>query len=307
MSFTIIIREDQEHKTNKNKRPVTSRIMGKKAILLDLGTLLEYDPSSPSQPKELSWRCDPEESFSDWTIIVNQKAGVACEAEEVEPAPPATYHVNKIFLGAGPRSSEYFRSLFRNTELAESKTSTTVLELEASAARAFPDMLDFIYNQKENLSSESAVPLRHLASYFCVPTLFEHTNKFIQKDIGTSNIHVYLKEALLYQDDTMIWATMKVAANNWRFLAPNSNTSASEPARYLALLPQEKQLEVMQLALQRAALSKLVSSKPGDVDLQAGFGTLRVQVTFDLLKQTDKVVLKGQKDRLRLYIDDDEE
>jgi hypothetical protein len=63
----------------------------------------------------------------------------------------------------------------------------------------------------------------------------------------------------------------------------------------------------MQLALQRAALSKLVSSKPGDVDLQAGFGTLRVQVTFDLLKQTDKVVLKGQKDRLRLYIDDDEE
>jgi hypothetical protein len=70
-------------------------MMGK-TKLLDLGTLLEQDPSSPSQPKEFTWRRDPEESFSDWTIIVNQKAGVECEAEEVEPA-PATYHVHKIF------------------------------------------------------------------------------------------------------------------------------------------------------------------------------------------------------------------
>jgi hypothetical protein len=40
---------------------------------LDLGTLLEHDPSSPSQPKELTWRRDPEESFSDWTIMSHVK------------------------------------------------------------------------------------------------------------------------------------------------------------------------------------------------------------------------------------------
>jgi hypothetical protein len=69
----------------------------------------------------------------------------------------------------------------------------------------------------------------------------------------TSNIHVYLKEARLYHDDTMIRATMLAAASNWRFLIAPTDTSASASSRYLALLPQEKQLEVMQLALQNAA------------------------------------------------------
>jgi hypothetical protein len=219
--------------------------------LLDLGGSFEPDPSSSSQPKTLTWRRDPEDSFSDWTIVVNQKSGVECEAEVEQP--PATYHIHKNIVGAGRRSSEYFRKVFQNKELEESKTSTTILELETSAARAFPDMLDFIYTQKiVCLSSNSAVAVRHLASYFCVPTLFQHTNKFIQKDVGTSNIHVYLKEALLYLDDKMIRATMEVAANSWMFLAP-TDSSAIEPARYLELLPQEKQLELMQLALQRAA------------------------------------------------------
>jgi hypothetical protein len=115
-------------------------------------------------------------------------------------------------------------------------------------------MLDFIYKQRiiHRLSSTKGVALRHLASYFRVPTLLEGINKFIQKDIRTSNIHVYLEEALLYHDDKMIQATIELAANNWMFLAP-TDTSASAPSRYLALLPQEKQLEVMQLALQRGA------------------------------------------------------
>jgi hypothetical protein len=212
----------------------------------------------------------------------------------------------KHFLGAGPRRSDYFCNVFHNTELAESKTSTTVLELEASAAQAFPDMLDFIYNQeKENQSSESAVPLRHLASYFCVPPLFEHTNKFIQKDIGTSNIHVYLKEALLYHDDMMIRATMEAAANNWRFLAPN-DTSASEPARYLALLPPEKKLEVLQLALhQRAASLKPVPNVAGAVLINIGAfgGGPRNCVQFELLQ----AVRQDQEAKFRLIFYDDEE
>ncbi len=119
---------------------------------------------------------------------------------------------------------------------------------------------------------------------------------------------MHLKEALLYHDNTMIQATMEAAANNWRFLVPN-NTSAREPVRYLALLPQVKQLEVMELALQRAALSKLVSSKAGSPELQAGrhSRTPRLyQVTFDLM-QTDIVVRQGQETRLRLYLDGDEE
>jgi hypothetical protein len=137
-------------------------------------------------------------------------------------------------------------------------------------------MLDFVYNREANLSSESAVPLRHLASYFCVPTLFEYTNKFIQKYIRTSNnIRVYLKEAFMYLDGKMIQAIMmEVAANSWTFLAP-TDTLTIDPAWYLELLEllelaagfapsrethQETQLEVMQLALQRVAMSAHIRS-----------------------------------------------
>jgi hypothetical protein len=239
-----------------------------KRTQLDLGSF-EEDISSPKRAKKLTWRrCDTEENFSDWTIIVKQHAS---EGEGVATPSPATYHVHKCVLGAGPRSSEYFHKVFQSTELEESKKSTSVLELEPSAAEAFPDMLDFMYEPLEAiaLNPYCAVAVRHLASYFRVPALFEGTKKFIEDDMGPDNINHYLKEGQLYQDDEIIRATMKVAADNWlSVFAPINNASEDilSERLYLELLPQENQVEVMQLALQRAGSAyrsfKRVPSQP---------------------------------------------
>jgi hypothetical protein len=218
---------------------------------LDLGSI-EEDPSSPKRPKQLTWRRDPGESLSDWTIIVKQKP-----SDEAHATPsPATYHIHKNVVGAGPRRSEYFLKVFQNTDLEESKTSTSVLELESSAAKIFPLMLDFIYSldREISLTPRCAVAMRHLASYFRVPPLFDDTNEFIERNMEPCNLYRYLGEAKLYQDGDIICATMEVAADNWlSFFAPTENTSVEPRSElYLKLLPQEKQLEFMRLALQRA-------------------------------------------------------
>jgi hypothetical protein len=68
------------------------------------------------------------------------------------------------------------------------------------------------------------------------------------------NHYRYLEEAKLYQDGYIICATMEVAADNWlSFFASTENTSEPRSELYLKLLPQEKQLKVVRLALERAA------------------------------------------------------
>ena len=50
--------------------------------------------------------------------------------------------------------------------------------------KAFPIMLDFIYGDKDvEATVETAVALRHLASYFDVPTLFANVNNYIIKNM----------------------------------------------------------------------------------------------------------------------------
>lgn len=135
---------------------------------LDLG-LFSHGPGEGNAehdtPTHLTWRRDPDKSLSDWTIVVT--TGTSKE--------PATYHVHKAVVGAGPRASQYFFRLFKTQGLAESITSMSMFTLESSAARAFPDMLDFMYGHHSgslSATSDTAVALRHLANYFGVPALF---------------------------------------------------------------------------------------------------------------------------------------
>jgi hypothetical protein len=74
-----------------------------KKTQLDLGSFQE-DNSSPKRASKLTWRQDPEESLSDWTIIVKQHAS---EDKGVATPSPATHHIHKCVVGAGPRSSEH--------------------------------------------------------------------------------------------------------------------------------------------------------------------------------------------------------
>jgi hypothetical protein len=75
-------------------------------------------------------------------------------------------------------------------------------------------MLDFMYSLHSidvEASTEIATALRYLANYFGVPTLFDAVAQFIQKDMCKDNIHIYLEQATLYQDEKVIDSTMVVA------------------------------------------------------------------------------------------------
>lgn len=62
---------------------------------------------------DLSWRLDPEESMSDWTIMIKTKG-----TEKVD-----TYHVHKSILGCGPRRSNYFSAAFRQVDQQNAKNA----------------------------------------------------------------------------------------------------------------------------------------------------------------------------------------
>jgi hypothetical protein len=70
------------------------------------------------------------------------------------------YHVHKNMLGAGSQQSEYFKSVFRGggASMREGDCQTTELELEPSAAEAFPIFLDFAYTGELEVTTESAAP-----------------------------------------------------------------------------------------------------------------------------------------------------
>ena len=201
-------------------------------------------------PMHLSWRGDPEELFTDWTVVVRELGGE--NGNGTNRCEPTVYHIHRHIVGAGPRGSQYFLQLFKSTGLQESENKTSNIDLEPSAAQAFPIMLDFMYalgTVDVTITSENAVALRHLANYFGIPTLFERANCFIRKDLRTSNLHTYLSEAQRYNDDKIIIATVELAVESWYdFLVMEDGRSSS----YMQLLSTTQQLKVMELALVEA-------------------------------------------------------
>ena len=214
-------------------------------MALDLGSY-SYDglpEEDQAENKQLTWNRDPVASLSDWSIIVRSKSA----QEETN-----IYYVHKCVMGAGPRGSQYFLKLFTTSGFEESQTCTSKLDLDESAARAFPDMLDFIYaprQQEVNVTTETAVAMRHLSNYFGVPSLFESTNKFIQEDIDTSNIHIYLKEAQQYNDQRIVEATKTIFNRVWRDLLVSEDRTKIRQSAYMNLLEPSEQVDLLKVAL----------------------------------------------------------
>jgi hypothetical protein len=81
----------------------------------------------------LSWRQDPSESFSDWTIEV------VC----TEEGRRNLYHVHRRVLAVGPKKSDYFANIFKSNGNA----NRNKLQLNKQQAAVFPMVLDYIYNE----------------------------------------------------------------------------------------------------------------------------------------------------------------
>ncbi|KAI2506478.1 BTB/POZ domain containing protein [Fragilaria crotonensis] len=203
--------------------------------------------------QNLTWRLDPDESLSDWTLTVvanpdlveqpsdegddenddsaNDEKEEHRDDEQINPASPQRsqkrpphlsskkYFVHRTQLAVGPRRSEYFAKLFRqHSNRKKRSASGTRIELRPSAADAFPAMLDFLYcavGTPPQVTTETAVALRHLATCFGIRELFDAVTEFIKGDLSPETSPTYLLEADTYGHDKLRSAALRACAQNF--------------------------------------------------------------------------------------------
>jgi hypothetical protein len=255
-----------------------------------------------SAPQILTWRLDPDESLSDWTLTVvsnpeldkvdsdrlngesdeDEEDSDAEEAKEErdDPAilsppqvrrhvshhPTNKYFVHRTQLAVGPRRSEYFAKLFRSSQKRNKRTTGTRIELRPSAAAAFPAMLDFLYSAvgtPPNTTTETAVALRHLATCFGIRELFDSVTQFIKLDLSADTAPTYLLEASAFSHEKLHVAALEQCAQHFETI---------KFSRIVTLTPQLLEQVVMSPLLETTSrvLSSRVASycrcRPGLVD-----------------------------------------
>jgi hypothetical protein len=174
----------------------------------------------------LCWRLDPDTSFSDWTIVIEEEDGTS-----------VTYNVHKCVLAAGKHKSDYFSNVFRSG-LSESLSSTSTISLHTLAAAAFPGMLDYMYDSHEQrlcFTVENAVALRYLAQYFGVRSLFLDATRFIKRQLNGEDHYdfsvppTFLKQAVLFRDETLISTAVDACAAVMRSISSSDLVSTGMP------------------------------------------------------------------------------
>jgi hypothetical protein len=157
-------------------------------------------------PTISKWRLAEAEQFSDWTVEVTTKPQ---EHRSSAPEPRQTYRLHKVYLGV---ESGYFRSMIRSKDFKESREGKTSLTLEPSAAKAFPEFLDFVYDSHGMFAPESAVALKHLAGYLQVDSLMACISCFIRGTIDVENVDIFYNEAVVYADHETLNQCLKAIA-----------------------------------------------------------------------------------------------
>jgi hypothetical protein len=152
----------------------------------------------------LSWRQNPNDSLSDYTIVIHHESDMIPGAEAAEGASD-TYHVHRVVLAVGCRKMQYFCRLFKsNMVFEELANSTSHIYLHPMAALAFPIMLDYVYWFPIKLDSFTATPLHFLSDYFDLRALRQDVFVFCQFDLGPQNCHWYYTQAYMLKDASMI-------------------------------------------------------------------------------------------------------
>jgi len=183
----------------------------------------DFKDESGASDKEdlLTWRLDPSESLSDWTIVVRTRG------DDPDNRKVDTYHVHKNILAVGPRRSEYFANVFRQARKdnppGETAGATSEVELGAAAAKVVPNFLDFMYSTEGGLdiSTESATGLRHLAQLFGVRVLHKKVMDFIQKDLSLATCTTYYRDVCLLRDEKLLLTIAKYCSRNIMKIEPN--------------------------------------------------------------------------------------
>ena len=187
---------------------------------MDIGSYSDGAPehtagSASEEDEKLSWRSDPLESHSDWTVVVK----VERDAKQAVSEANSKYTVHKNTLGFGPRKSEYFATIFQ-TNLKEGAAQESELVLPRSAADVFPVVLDFMYRsgdeiEKRPLSAFQTTAIMHLADRLRIKALFKAISSVIQAHLQPQTALVYAREAAKYRLDKLVDAAVSVCAENF--------------------------------------------------------------------------------------------
>ncbi|KAH8076334.1 BTB/POZ domain containing protein [Aureococcus anophagefferens] len=150
----------------------------------DLGA---YEDGEDHSYQPLSWRTDPATSLSDWDVVVTWEADGGGEETR-------TYHVHKQTLAVGPRSGAYWAKLFARWA---DGTAASEMRLDAAAAACVPALLDYVYDPRGALdvSTATAMPLLHLASYLGMRSLYDALVAFVQRDLRPETAAAYVAAA----------------------------------------------------------------------------------------------------------------
>ena len=168
--------------------------------------LAEDEVTDDPFSKQLTWRMDPETSFSDWTLQVSHDDSILDEID--------TYHVHKVILAVGPRRSEYFANCFVQS-MQEQMTNTTKVTYSRDMAALFPILLDYIYGGCTGLFSnpQQAIGAYKLADYFQIQGLGEESVKYLDAFMAKMSITDFpmLFHDLLETESLLKRATEKLA------------------------------------------------------------------------------------------------
>lgn len=150
-SMPSIMRNSSSMTTPQSNQPQHKLLSPSKSYFeVDGDEILQHSDSMATE-RALTWRGDPQDTLSDWTIVI-----VTNELQT------ASYHVHKSVLCFGPRASKFFAKIMLQNHQVQSSSKrlkksrqeaapTTKVELNQCDAENFPHLLDFIYAPCSNV------------------------------------------------------------------------------------------------------------------------------------------------------------
>jgi len=167
-------------------------------------------PSEDFKKQDLSWRLDPEKSYSDWKLHVKHLN----EEEEVQ-----VYNVHRHVLAVGKAKGSFFTQNFdskKDEKTSEGEKRCTTIVLDCEAASVVPTVLDFMYSagKKLEISNEYSVPLHYVARVLGISTLTENVIDFIGRNLSVANVVDYIIDAGYYKDTKTLSMATKLCARD---------------------------------------------------------------------------------------------
>lgn len=199
-------------------------------------------------PSTVNWRLDPAKSYSDWEIKI-----VSTSGEE------DSYHVHRMVLAAGARSSKYFTNLFKSKG-SDLKSQRLRLEMPDESAEMFPVFLDFAYGEDDIASVENkdqAFAVYELAEYFDTPMLKIAVKNWCSKRLSWYQVPDFLSHLDRIEDSgPLVDMAIQKCAKNFEELG--TDFGALIGPKYLSMILDALQVRRFVFALGIDYISEMI-------------------------------------------------